>query len=63
MNKTVKELIDILKELDPNSVVCNVEMKNDIPIFSSIEICRQFNNVTYINDSGDTEVGNIVAIY
>ena len=62
-NTTVEELIEILKKMNPKSVVCHLELEDDKPIYSSFEICREFNNVTYINDEGDEEKGNVVAIY
>jgi hypothetical protein len=62
-NTTVKELIEILKNMNPDSVVCHLEMEDNSPIFSSFEIYREYNNVTYINDSGDDVVGDVVAIY
>jgi len=40
-NTTVKELIEILKELNPDAVVCHLELEDDKPIYSSFEICRQ----------------------
>ncbi len=62
-NTTVEELIEILKKMNPKSVVCHLGLEDDKPIYSSFEICREFNNVTYINDDGDEEKGNVVAIY
>jgi hypothetical protein len=60
---TVKELIEILKKMNPKAVVCHLELESDKPIYSTFEMCRQFNNVTYISDNGDEEKGDIVAIY
>ena len=62
-NTTTKELIEILKKMDPDAVVCHLEMENNEPIYSTFEICRQYDNVTYIDDEGDEVVGNVVAIY
>ena len=62
-NTTVEELIEILKEMDPNAVVCHLEMENDKPIYNSFEICRQYDNVAYIDDVGDDVKGDVVAIY
>ena len=62
-NTTVKELIEILKNMNADAVVCHLEMEDDSPIYSSFEICREYNNVTYINDSGNDVVGDVVAIY
>lgn len=62
-NVTVKELIEILQKLNPDAVVCHLELENDKPIYNSFEIVRQYDNVTYINDEGDEEDGDVVAIY
>ena len=62
-NTTVKELIEILKQMNPDAVVCSLEMENDEPIYSTFEICIEYKDVTYTNDSGDNERGDVVAIY
>ena len=62
-NTTVEELIEILKEMNPKAVVCHLEMEDDEPIYSSFEICRQYENVTYIDDDGNDVIGDVVAIY
>jgi len=62
-NTTVKELIEILKGMNPDAVVCHLEMEDYEPIYSSFEICKQYDNVTYIDDAGDDVKGNVVAIY
>mgnify|MGYP003651822050 CR=1 FL=1 len=62
-NTTVEELIETLKKMNPKSVVCNLEIENDKPIYNTFEICKEFKNVTYINDNGDEEKGDVVAIY
>lgn len=62
-NTTVEELIEILKEMNPKAVVCHLEMVDNEPIYSSFEICRQFDKVTYIDDEGDSVNGDVVAIY
>jgi hypothetical protein len=62
-NATVEELIEILKEMNPKAVVCHLEMENDKPIYNSFEICRKYDNVTYIDDVGDDVKGDVVAIY
>jgi len=62
-NTTVKELIEILKGMNPDAVVCHLEFEYDDPIYSTFEICREFTNVTYIDDRGDEVVGDVVAIY
>ena len=62
-NTTVEELIDILKSMNPKAVVCHLEMEDDKPIYSSFEICRQYDNVTYIDDDGNDVLGDVVALY
>jgi len=62
-NTTVEELIEVLKKMNPKAVVCHLELENDKPIYSSFEICRQYDNVTYIDDDGDDVKGDVVAIY
>lgn len=62
-NIKVEELIVILKKMNPKSVVCYLELDNDKPIYSTFEICMEFENVTYIDDSGEDKKGNVVAIY
>ena len=63
VNITVKELIEILKKMNPDAVVCHLEMEDGEPIYSSFEICREFYNVIYINDDSDDVEGNVVALY
>jgi hypothetical protein len=62
-NTTVEELIEILKQMNPKAVVCHLELEDDKPIYSTFEICRQYDNVTYIDDEGDDVNGDVVAIY
>ncbi len=62
-NTKVKELIGILKEMNPDAVVCNLEMEDYQPIYSTFEICREFENVTYIDDDGEDVKGDVVALY
>ena len=40
-NTTVEQLIEILKKMNPKSVVCHLELEDDKPIHSSFEICRE----------------------
>jgi|JFJP01.1.fsa_nt_gi hypothetical protein len=62
-NTTVIELIEILKQMNPNAVVCNLEMEDDKPFYSTFEKCVEIKDVEYIDDSGDYKRGDIVAIY
>ena len=62
-NPTVAELIEILKRMNPDAIACHLESEDDNPIYSSFEMCRQFNNVVYLDDDGNDVVGDVVAIY
>jgi hypothetical protein len=62
-NTTVKELIEILNGMNPDAIVCHLEFEKDTPFYSSFELCRQYDNVTYIDDDGDDVKGDVVAIY
>lgn len=62
-NTTVKELIEILKTMNQEAIVCNFEFEDNEPTFSSSEIVKEFKNVTYIDDDGDDVQGDVVAIY
>ena len=62
-NTTVKKLIEILNGMNPDAIVCHLELEKDTPIYSSFELCRQYDNVTYIDDDGDDVKGDVVAIY
>lgn len=63
-NATVKELIELLSTMNPDAVVCSCELDEyHIPIYQTFEICREFPNSKYINDNGEDECGDVVAIY
>ena len=62
-NTTAKELIEILKGMSPDAVVCQLEMDRGEPVYSTFEICRQYDNVTYIDDDGNDVEGDIIALY
>ena len=49
--------------MNPDAVMCHLEMEDYEPIYSSFEICKQYDNVTYIDDIGDVVKGDVVAIY
>lgn len=61
----VSELIEELKNMDPDSVVCTyIEIdEDDNPVFSAVDLCKEFTNVKYIDNSGDEINGNIVALF
>jgi len=64
-NETVKELIERLKLLNQDNIVCKVGLSSendDSAIFTTFESCKQFENVTYIDD-GNKKIGNIVTFY
>ena len=56
-NPTVKEVIEELKKLNQNAIVCKGFSDGG---FSSIELVRQENNATYTDDDGNDAVGDIV---
>ena len=60
---TAKELISILKGMNPHAVVCSMEFEGGDPTFSSLEMCNQHDDVVYTDDVGDEVRGDIVAIY
>jgi len=63
-NLTIKELIGILKDMNPDAVVCIGENNgfSHTPRmeYSSIENCVEVKNASYIDDGGDEVVGDIV---
>lgn len=59
----VKDLIEKLKKMDQEAIVRKMELTDNEPIFSSIEICAEYIGKNYINDNGDDENGNIVVIF
>lgn len=60
-NTTVKELIEILEKMNPEAVVCHYDFEYDE--YSTFEICREVREASYIDDAGDTQTGDIVAIF
>jgi hypothetical protein len=62
-NPTVKELIEILKEMNPDAVVCHLEFEDGKPIYDSFDMCTQFKDVDYIDDGGNFVKGDVVALY
>lgn len=59
----VKDLIEKLKTMDPEAVICSFELDGYEPIFDSFEIVEQLNDVEYIDGEGDIKKGNIVRIF
>ena len=63
-NTTVKELIEILKTMNQDAIVCHWEANDDEePDFSTFEICREFKDTPYIDDGGEITRGDVVAIF
>lgn len=60
-NTTVKELIEILEKMNPDAVVCHYDF--EYGEYSTFEICREVGRASYIDDSGDIQTGDIVAIF
>ena len=60
---TVKELINTLKSMNQDAVVCSFETDGVKDYYSTIEICKQVNNVVYIDDNGDDVIGDVVTIF
>ena len=61
-NTTVKELIEILQGMNPDAVVCGAE-QGEYPEFATFEICSEYKDASYLGDSGDVKVGDIVVLY
>jgi hypothetical protein len=64
INPTVRELIELLKEMDQDAIVCIYDPfeKDNIP-HATIEICNEMKDTRYVDNNGDEVVGNIVSIY
>lgn len=62
-NQTVKELIEMLEKVDQDAIVCGADFEMDTMLAYSFEICRIYNNMPYIDDSGNQKIGNILALY
>jgi hypothetical protein len=60
---TVKHLIERLKHMDQDAIICHMELEDDAPVYNSFEIIRQVDNTSYIDDHGDIQTGNVVAFY
>jgi hypothetical protein len=60
-NTTVKELIEMLKGMNQDAVVCiGYFDAGDAPFYSTAEMCKEVQNATYIDDGGDEVVGDII---
>jgi hypothetical protein len=47
--------------MNPEAVVCHYDFEYDE--YSTFEICREVREASYIDDAGDTQTGDIVAIF
>jgi hypothetical protein len=63
VNTTVKEFIEILKQMNPDAVICGLEMENNKSFYYTFEMCQEYKDVEYIDDCGDFIKGDVVAIY
>lgn len=64
--KTVGEFIEILNEYDKDAYICNT-IFNDYEFgdveYSSIELINYHKNIEFIDDLGNTVVGDVISIY
>jgi len=60
-NITVKELIKLLNEMNPDAVVCIGDSDLSYSTgYATIDDCQEVKNASYINDGGWKVVGDIV---
>lgn len=57
------ELIKKLEGMEPDAIICIVEVYGGVPTYISAEVCTQVENVTYLNEHGDEEVGDVITIF
>ena len=63
-NETVKQLIERLKKMDPNALVCKMEIGDfDDHTFYTFELCHEYKDVIYQDDDGNNQKGNIVSFH
>jgi hypothetical protein len=64
-NIKVSELIEVLVNMSPDSVVCTfIEIdEDDKAVFSAVDLCKEFTNVKYIDNNGNDTNGNIVVLF
>lgn len=63
MEWTVARLLEKLKSMDPEAVICHTKGDtNDGLWYSSIDIVNQLDKVAYIDEEGHDIIGNIVTI-
>jgi len=64
INETVKQLIERLKKMNQNAIVCKIEIGDfDDPEYCTLEICDEYKDEIYQDDNGDNQKGNIVAFF
>lgn len=42
--------------MDQDAIICDFELENDEPLFSSLEICKEFKDQMYIDKTGNVVV-------
>jgi hypothetical protein len=62
-NPTVKQVIEHLSKCNPDAIFCRMEVGDDKPIYSTVEIIRSVGVVGYIDDAGDDKIGEVVGVY
>jgi len=53
----------ILKGFNQDAVVCHAIYDDENIGYSTFEVCREQSNVTYIDDSGQDAIGDIVYLF
>lgn len=65
-NATVKEVIAILEQMNPNAILCTRELETEkgdfVSNFYTVESCKEL-NTTYFDDDGNEIKGDIVLIF
>lgn len=60
---TVRDLIKTLKKMNPDSVVCNLQVEKGKEKFSTFLHIEEFKKVKFVDDDGVETVSDVVAIY
>ena len=63
--KTVKDLITMLESMNPNAVICTLDIDggSELGVYFDLEICREQKNAEYVNREGKINTSDIVIIY
>ena len=62
-NETVSQLIERLKKINPDAIICKVNDCNLQPneeMYETVQFCTEVKSCHYSNDSGDVKNGAIV---